>query len=328
MIRKYKRIYFWADADRMIGYGHFIRSLALADMLKDNFECIFCTQLPSDYQKKEMSKVCSYVELPADERKFSTFLDLLKGDEIVVLDNYFFTTEYQCVIKSKGCKLVCLGTNDKHYVADLIISQCPLDVNSFTAEPYTRFCVGLEWALLRESFLLQTNKKKVWNVPRRIVVCFGGTDFHNLTGIVVKLLNQIPFVEEVNVIVGDVYRGDIDINSRIKVTRHKNLSADDIVAVFDDNDIAILSASSVCVEALACGIPVFAGYYVENQRSFYDNITQANYIIGLGNLLEKEWQERLLQAMENKVFFHLSSPFGNLSDIKVRYNQVFVELCG
>lgn len=328
MMRKYKRIYFRADADRTIGYGHFIRSLALADMLKDNFECIFCTQLPSDYQKKEMSKVCSYVELPADESKFSVFLNLLKGDEIVVLDNYFFTTEYQRAIKSKGCKLVCLGTNDKPYVADLIISQYPLDVNSFIAKPYTRFCIGLEWALLRKSFLVQTNKRKVWNVPRRIVVCFGGTDFYNLTGKVVRLLNQIPFVEEVNVIVGDAYQGDIDINSGMKVTLHKNLSADDIIAVFDENDIAVLSASSVCVEAMACGIPVLAGYYVENQRGFYDIITQANYVIGLGNLLEKEWQERLVKAMENKIFFHLSSPFRNLSDIKIRYNQVFMELCG
>ena len=62
-----KKIYFRADAGQSIGYGHFIRTLALADMLKDDFDCVFFTQTPTDYQKKEMELVCRYVELPADE---------------------------------------------------------------------------------------------------------------------------------------------------------------------------------------------------------------------------------------------------------------------
>ena len=34
-----QKIYFRADAGAEIGYGHFIRTLALADMLKDDFSC-------------------------------------------------------------------------------------------------------------------------------------------------------------------------------------------------------------------------------------------------------------------------------------------------
>ena len=33
-----QKIYFRADASATIGYGHFIRTLALADMLKDDFD--------------------------------------------------------------------------------------------------------------------------------------------------------------------------------------------------------------------------------------------------------------------------------------------------
>ena len=81
------KILFRADADQHIGYGHFIRTLALADMLKDDFDCVFCLQTPSEFQKAELSKVCKYVELPANDRKFDLFLDTLEGNEIVVLDN-------------------------------------------------------------------------------------------------------------------------------------------------------------------------------------------------------------------------------------------------
>ena len=36
-----QKIYLRADASAAIGYGHFIRTLALADMLKDDFDCTF-----------------------------------------------------------------------------------------------------------------------------------------------------------------------------------------------------------------------------------------------------------------------------------------------
>lgn len=45
-----QKIYFRADASATIGYGHFIRTLALADMLKDDFDCTFFTCHPTSYQ--------------------------------------------------------------------------------------------------------------------------------------------------------------------------------------------------------------------------------------------------------------------------------------
>ena len=41
-----QKIYFRADASATIGYGHFIRTLALADMLKDDFDCTFFSAGP------------------------------------------------------------------------------------------------------------------------------------------------------------------------------------------------------------------------------------------------------------------------------------------
>ena len=105
-----RKIFFRADAGAQIGYGHFIRTLALADMLRDDFDCTFYTQSPSTYQQREADKVCPLVSLPSDDSKFERFLEYLIGDEIVVLDNYFYTSDYQKQIKDKGCKLVLLMT--------------------------------------------------------------------------------------------------------------------------------------------------------------------------------------------------------------------------
>ena len=63
-----------------------------------------------------MEKVCPFIPLQ-EETHSADFLSHLQGDEIVVLDNYFFTTDYQRAIKQKGCRLVCIDDmHDKHYV--------------------------------------------------------------------------------------------------------------------------------------------------------------------------------------------------------------------
>ena len=42
-------------------------------MLKDDFECVFYTQEPTEYQKRAVGEVCDLVALPSDETKFVYF---------------------------------------------------------------------------------------------------------------------------------------------------------------------------------------------------------------------------------------------------------------
>ena len=76
-----QKIYFRADASATIGYGHFIRTLALADMLKDDFDCTFFTCHPTSYQVSEMEKVCPFIPLQ-EETHSADFLSHLQGDEL------------------------------------------------------------------------------------------------------------------------------------------------------------------------------------------------------------------------------------------------------
>ena len=82
-----RKIYFRADASATIGYGHFVRTLALADMLKNDFDCTFFTSSPSAYQIEEMGKVCNHISLN-EETKFEDFINLLEGDEIQHHDHH------------------------------------------------------------------------------------------------------------------------------------------------------------------------------------------------------------------------------------------------
>lgn len=316
-----KKIYFRADASVDIGYGHFVRTLALADMLKEDFDCTFFTVNPTPYQIAEMESVCRYVPLQQDTC-FDAFLSLLYGDEIVVLDNYFYTTDYQRQIKNKGCRLVCIDDmHDKHYVADVVINHALTNTSLFDIEPYTKLCLGYKWALLRKPFhhatrLLSRRKIDI----SKVMVCFGGTDYYNLTGKFINILLKNKQIQKVTAIVGDAYNIENRIDSP-KVNYCHNLSAIELVELFHNVDLSILPTSTICLEALACNALVAAGYFVDNQAEVYKEYTSKHLILSLGNLRDKNIEMLSLdQLLRNSSRLIELDSFG---EIPLKYKNLF-----
>lgn len=316
------KIYFRADADTKIGYGHFVRTLALADMLKDDFNCTFFTAEPTAYQKAEVEKVCELRELPLDERKFNSFLESLTGEEIVFLDNYFFTPKYEKAIKDIGCKLVVLSPSKPHHFADIVINYVDKDIMHYSIEPYTKIVAGLEWSILREPF-----RKPIHDSIRKksnVVVSFGGTD-------------QFYLTEKVVEVIGDTeYQLSVICTNRVSVERRRALTnkgvivytdilAETVANLFERAEYAILSSSTVCLEALSRGTKVLAGYYVDNQINFYNVLMNEHCITGLGNLFVDNSFATLIERMtEASMQKQLPIDFINQ---KEKYISLFKSLC-
>ena len=314
-----RKIYFRADASATIGYGHFIRTLALANMLKDDFDCTFFTCHPTPYQVEEMEKVCPFIPLQ-EETHSADFLSHLQGDEIVVLDNYFFTTDYQRAIKQKGCRLVCIDDmHDKHYVADVVINHGITNGNLFSTEPYTQLCLGYAWALLRLPFLqlpqIQRKNRKI----EKAIVCFGGSDKNDLTTRFVSFLQKEKTVKQIIAIVGDKYQLDT-LHCSSKVSYQHNLSASEMSELFRQSDIAFVPTSTVCLEALSQQLPVVAGYYVDNQKEVYAEYAANNLIYPLGNLLNLDFAEMNYSLIVEKINSLHTMDF---SLVSLRYRRLF-----
>lgn len=315
-----KKIYFRADAGAGIGYGHFIRSLALADMLKSDFECVMFTQEPTPYQISEAENVCPLVSLPADESKFEKFLEYLTGEEIVVLDNYFYTTDYQQQIKDKGCKLVCIDDmHDKHFVADVVINHGVVPVEAYDVADYTQVFTSPKYALLRSPFLQfqpTTKRSGSW------VVTIGGLDEPNITTLAVKTLQEIG-TKDITAIVGDGFKHCAELEKTgVKIL--SRLTAQQMAETFAAAENVLCCASTVCYEALSQGCKVYAGWYVDNQLEIYAGLKKNRYVVPLEKLAELE-SDLLLQNVQvtslpfNKVRSRIKGIFVCLASEMVNY---------
>lgn len=324
-----RKIVFRADAGPTIGYGHYIRSLALADMLKQDFDCAMFTQTPTAYQLQEAKGICPVVALPSDNSKFEKFFEYLHGDEIVVLDNYFFDTDYQSAIKSKGCKLVCLdGMLTKHYVADIVLNQA-LDLSSkdFSVETYTKVLTGLEYVLLRRPFYDECNNahyRYAKNERLEVAISFGGADPLHLLPKYAELLSQMDCVETIYAIVGDAYEPSESIE---KVQYVKNLSASQLVELYRTIDVAVLPSSTILKEALACRVPVISGYFVDNQIKTYNSYLEHQLIVGIGDFTAQETSCQLRKVLESGSYLYAKPECSGITaDIPSKYIEIFKAL--
>ncbi len=293
-----RTIIFRADGGPAIGMGHFIRTLALAEMLQDDFYCIYATQSPTEYQINEIKTVChNRIDLPADETHFNVFLDLLEGDEIVVLDNYFFTTEYQNCIKQKGCKLVCIDDlHDKKFVADLIINHAPVvEPSDYDAMPYTLYALGLKFILIRPAFLNQAQKqRKIKNIDT-ILICFGGSDPLNLTKSVLQVVLKFEKFKKIILITGAANQA-VNVLSELaekdsRIEHKHSLNQQQMLETMLQADLAIVPTSGILFELMSVGVAVITGYFAKNQQEASFNFSSLQLAFNLGSLNEKLYEK-------------------------------------
>jgi UDP-2,4-diacetamido-2,4,6-trideoxy-beta-L-altropyranose hydrolase len=287
-----KTIIFRADGGPTIGMGHFTRTLALAEILNEHFHCIFATLSPTEYQTNEIEKICSErIYLPANESHFDIFLNLLKGNEIVVLDNYYFTTEYQKAIKDKGCILVCIDDlHNKKFYADLIINHAPgVKAEDYSAQHYTQFALGPEFTLIRQAFLKAVrNERRIVKIET-LFICFGGSDPKNLIESTLDVLLEYFPAKRIIVVIGDRYGNKIQLANKTKsfpnVELYQNIDAERMAKLMSESDLAIIPASGTLLEAMKVGLPVITGYYVPNQEKTAKSISESGLARSCGSML-------------------------------------------
>lgn len=326
-----RRIVLRADAGKSIGYGHLVRSTALAGYLKEDFDCYFASfgSGPRDLSRKQMLEILKVstpfcVRGDTIERYDRDFLDQICPDDIVVLDNYYFSTEFQRAIKDKGCKLVCLDdVHDRHMLCDILFTPCPLERDDFSLEPHCEFYGGIKWAFLRQPFLAPVPVRNITTDIRKIVMAMGGADAFNLTDKMIHVIHEAMPCAHLDVICGPSV--DISEESMRLADVHKNLSADQMVSLFDKADTGIFPASTVCIEAFSRKLPVMAGYYVDNQREFHEYGINNGYFASLGCLLDDAGD--ILSRLETVLLHRHPLPVVmDFNGQKDRVVQIFKEL--
>jgi UDP-2,4-diacetamido-2,4,6-trideoxy-beta-L-altropyranose hydrolase len=298
------RVFFRADGGSKMGLGHVIRSIALMQMLRDDFDCSFLIRDPSESLIKQIKDAGGRpVALPSTVDHLAEAVRITEAwfspGDIVVVDGYHFDAHYQNVIKVKGCKLVAIDDiHENCFLADVVINHGGgLAEEAYRCSPETRLCLGPEFALLRPEFLKNIESKEIIRDKEGVFVCMGGADPLNLSLYIAERLLSFEHIKTVNLVIGgaNLFYGELrelaEKESRVNLWR--DVDAGKIVSLMRGSEFAVVPASSVSYEVASTGTPMFVGHYVDNQVDLYEFLLGNGLAFGLGNFYDDKLWEKL-----------------------------------
>lgn len=334
MDKKNANILFRADGNGEIGLGHVYRCIAVAERLKESFNCFFIIKQPSSELVAIIEKVATVIVLDGFKNDIeeaiyiATTIIPLHEIHIVTLDGYRFNTAYQKIFKER-CDSVLVSIDDDqafHYVSDIVINHAG-GVNSsmFSTETYTRLFLGYNYLLLRKEFIKSLQQKKDISDVHSVLICFGGADPDDLTGKVLNCLKDNQSIQKITIIIGASYT---QLENLLRITggyKHiniqSNLDAKSMADIMFETDLAIVPASTVGLEAFVSKMVLITGMTASNQINIYNGLIKEDSVIGIGsfNLLSCESIQKAVNEATNK-------PRGLLSMSKNQINNTLPEL--
>ncbi|MDB9873628.1 hypothetical protein OAC97_00010 [Flavobacteriaceae bacterium] len=286
-----KKILFRADGTAESGLGHLYRLFALVEIYKEKFDFVFLTKkssvlsiIPSDYTLKIIPEDIDINKEPLwIDKNFS------HNEYIIISDGYQFTSAYQKKIKQLGYFLIYIDDLAvEHMYADIVVNHSPnVNKETFNNEPYTVFGLGADYAILRPSFLASAKQEKKLFTIDTAFVCYGGSDYFDFTFKTVEALLKTEKIKKINVVVGgaynhkEIYKIAKTFN---KIEVHKNLNEKALNDLMNKSNISFVSASTILYEAITIKMPIFTGFFVQNQIDFYNGIKAKEVFFGMNDL--------------------------------------------
>ncbi len=282
------RLFFRAEGRSSIGLGHLIRSSALADMLKTYFPILFV--INEDAPESIRQSLAENFEIRYTGTD-DEFISMLGKQDGVILDGYHFSSDLQEQIKAQAAGLICIDDmHDKHFYADIIINQAlNISADDYDVESYTRFLFGPAYLIVRRAFLeKRSNTNNSSYSYKRLLICFGGSDYNDLTGGLLQQLDKLNLSVEIDIVVGTAYRyldklKDFQEQAKLKINIYQDVSAELMASLIRATDITVAPGSSILLEVLSLGKPAIAGYYTDNQLDIYRSFLQNGLVEDAGD---------------------------------------------
>lgn len=300
-----KRILLRADANAQIATGHVFRLLAFAEMLNPKFDVWFVTQTTDQQLLDTISKQVDQhrlINLPSQfeyclpsEKELNAEMpfdlgNIIRKNDIVVTDGYWFREKYQQSVKNSGAKLIMIDDfANQYFYSDAVINHAPgLSKNDYEGELYTEYYLGLSYALIRKVFFDQTHENSVRN-ENAYFISFGGTDPYGLsikftqylltnTSSQIHLITSKLFPTNVQDSINQLYYAHAN-----RISIYNNLNAIELRNLLDTCTYAIVPSSTILYECLARGLKCITGYLTQNQIFIYNGFINENYCVGIGD---------------------------------------------
>ncbi|MCS0674058.1 UDP-2,4-diacetamido-2,4,6-trideoxy-beta-L-altropyranose hydrolase [Cytobacillus firmus] len=329
------KVVFRVDASIELGIGHVMRCLTLAEELRANGSEVFfiCRVFNGDLcdfiqnkgfyiyrlknkknSKKSMDQTKVLSQGPAVNWKTDAFetieiLKRLKNIDWLVIDHYALDKDWESQIRSFTKKVMVIDDlANREHECDMLLDQ-NYYINRDKRYQYLlpsscKLLLGPNFALLREEFWHQRLKVKhsQRGLIQRVFICFGGSDPSNVTG---KILRTIDDLKCDHIVFDVVVGASNQYKDEIKFLCEKNhhfrffLNADNIAQIMSNADMCIVSGGTLTWERYCLGLVGGIITTAKNQEQLAQTVHefQIDEYIGRADVLTEKKAFKKIESM-------------------------------
>jgi UDP-2,4-diacetamido-2,4,6-trideoxy-beta-L-altropyranose hydrolase len=269
--------YIRADANPILGSGHVMRCLSIANAIKKRGQDI--TFITADLQSeklirsREYSIICLDTNWNSLEDELDQMKNLVMDQKItsLLVDSYYVTHRYLEEL-NKITKVSYLDDLNRF----IYPVRALINYNIYAGEQNyeknypkdTKLLLGSGYIPLREEFIC--GKRENNQFINNILITTGGADPYNFAG---QLLWYLSNHKEFHTLKLHIVVGPLNQNRTIleenagqyaNVTLHENVTR--MSELMKDSDIAISAGGSTLYELCSCGVPTISFSYADNQK--------------------------------------------------------------
>jgi len=307
------KVVFRVDASLIMGIGHVMRCLTLAQILKENNASVefICRKHEGNLIDKIRSNNFTVYELGlSGENKIDTKLshshwlgvtqkqdaneciNILKTEKTdwLIVDHYAIDEDWHRELKPFCEKLMVIDDlADRKHRCDILLDQTfgrqQEDYLAFIPEG-CELLLGSQYALLRpefakwRSFSLRRRSKSDF---RQLLINMGGVDVGNVTESILDELKtcNLPNDININVVMGEFAPHLESVKSKANALPYNveiNVNVDNMAEIMSNADIAIGAAGATTWERCCLGLPTIQIVIAENQNTIAKSLAKKNAI--------------------------------------------------
>jgi spore coat polysaccharide biosynthesis predicted glycosyltransferase SpsG len=272
------RLFVRADGSREVGFGHVMRSLAVAEVARDRGHAVEYVMAGDDVAVDLVGRrrfPTVRVAEPHDHR----WLDALQAGDRVLIDGYPFLNDgVTTAARARGAVVAAVDDHDGGPVeADIVVNP-----SAVAPERYAnarQVCSGPSYALIRPEFAAYRDRASR-NETGTLLLTFGGSDAGDIAGKVLETLDNSGMYNafsRVRLLLGPA-APEPNERAWLEVVR----DPPDVAATLAEADIAISAAGSTTWELLYLGVPCLLIEVAENQRLLAATAAATHGAIALG----------------------------------------------
>ena len=270
------RIILRADASSLIGTGHVMRSLALLEEFKARkIQLVFVGKIQDMSWLSDKINDFGFSQILESENEFTPKPE----SDFLILDSYTIPINSPFIDNQDWKQIVVLCDElTPNYQADLYIH--PGLKASWFKLPNRRILFGPNYIPLRKTI----SKNKVLSPILKIVIVGGGTNPEYFVESVAEVLNRSSAEFEAACFTRNEPRGALD-------KRFTRISAGaDLDFYANTADLAFTTASTTGLEFIAREVACGVACAVDNQKQYYEVLTDAEVAYPIGNFKDNSWE--------------------------------------